>query len=246
MNNKIRIGGDLMFFYVYKFEGKTENLYKLSSTEKKELGNLTFQIKDMVKRKVSSQVDNYKFLKQLEIEAILSISKEVNINNSKINSEAEIFFKFRADSHFVFLETNKQREKKDAIKCLNMWLNPFEVKLIEFIPLRNKEVDFICNANLKSAKLFTKNGIEDMADIKQEEESCKHIFMRYPLAEVNLELKVKEDRILLYFYGDAIQFPPYTTKIQIEQALQIFEKTMSDNDLNRLSNNVRRKIPETC
>ncbi len=233
-----------MFYYIYNLKKCSEKLFipnfDNNSNNSGSVSNLKFEIVDFSISEVISQIRNYNFSSQKEIEGTLNIKKEVQISDNVILKTSNIPFSIRTGSRLVFLETDKEIERSEASSCINEWLKN-HAQLIEFIPRRDKVLSLVKDVgNLNSAKISTEKGIIDFEEFPNFENDKKGILIEYPIIEADVEFNIGEEIINMYYYGDAIQFPKITTKRQIEIAIQIFENVMFENNISESLKNKRK------
>lgn len=229
-----------MFYYIYKLEkGIHESFSRLINGFDGSISNLKFKIVDIETSEILSDLDDYKFQKQMEITGLLIIKKIVQFSNKEVHKETNIPFRLRFGSDFAFISTEKEIERLESIKCLNNWLKEGDIKLIDFIPRREKVVSLIYDIGIfNSAKLSTYHGIQEIEDIEGDE---KDILMDYPLIEANFDVKLNGDTINMFYYGDALQFPKSASSTQVDKSLQVFENILFEIEFTETSKNPENK-----
>ena len=212
-----------MFYSIYKLneEIKLEEIERKMSNfpvnTSSSFDNLSFKLfLNNENFKINNKFPDDKFTHLDEFEGDILIE----------NTNSTIPFKIRLKSGFIFMETDFPIKKVSAVKILNYILNKH---LIRFIPFYEDEFNFICNiADNYDSKFFFDGDI--VHDEKLEKQYCKKELKEdYSLFEAYLELKHDDSKIPLYYYGDAIQFPPRVSKEDIEYAIQTFENVMTGN-----------------
>lgn len=201
-----------MFYYIYKL--KEKDIRKLPISEDK-FGDLTFNLVPEEPILIHSKIRDYKFEEQKELAGSIKIKEY----------DAEIPIKLRSKSGFVFIGTDIQLQKIKTVDFLNYL---FKNSLGNFIPFDEDEFNLICKvADSYDAKFFFEGQI--LEDEKIDEEYCKkELDEEYELFEAHLRLKtINNHKFSMYYYGNAIQFPPKVDSEDIEYAIQTFENTMA-------------------
>lgn len=241
-----------MFFYIFKLEKGSDydpkshfiNFSGNISNFKFEISNLNSE--NLIQENIDSGIEDYKFINQKIVTGILTIIKTVRLNEVEIPKTSEIPFILRLGSEFAFIKTSKEIERIEACYCLNEWLNIFKIDFKEFIPRRDKVINFVCGGTLNEAKISSEIGIVDIEEIQElTNDTKKNILMKYPLIEADLEFGINNEIISLFYYGDALQFPRDAPLEQIEIAIQIFECVMFETSNNNKENGNNGHIPQT-
>lgn len=205
-----------MFFYICSFEKNRINNDLITNHS----NNSSCTVKDIDKKSIIPSLEGYDFKGQEEIDGIICIKRKV------VGGEKEVNFKLRTGSGFAFIETDLELYKLKSLDCLNDY---FDINISEFIPRRDKIVDFISNlGELISANLFTMDGIKTIQDIDDSNKTNEEILMDYPLAKADINIKSPTNNFRLQFYGDAIQFPDFAKNEDLEFTFELFEKAMSN------------------
>lgn len=206
------------FFFVYEIKGDInklalpheKGLYNPISTE---IEGTKFKLNLKKPVKIESMIDHYFFKNQEEINGEIQINDKSRL----------IPFKLRSKSRLLFLETPYPREK---LKIVNFFDHKFDnLRLESFVPTNEEEVNFICKtAKLSSFKVFIDDEI--VRSDETEEDLCKGLMENMELIEVTLDIKIKDENVTFYYYGNAIQFPHQKHEENIEGVIQAFENTM--------------------
>lgn len=213
-----------MFYFIYKFNDEVELEEILSKMKNLAtysiFDELPFRLYPKEPTKINQKFQNYKFNGQDEIDGFIAFD---NLNN---DYSSEIPFKIRIKSKFIFIETDFEMKKAKTAKALNKTLNK---ELIRFIPFYEDELKFICNIAFKHELKFFFDG-DIINDTKLEKKYCMNELNEdYSLFEAYLELKTDQGKIPVYYYGDAIQFPPRVNEEDVEYVIQAFENVMTEN-----------------
>lgn len=162
----MRNNGVKMYFYLYQLEKPIDNLNLKSYHELNELENFKFDFIDLKLNKLDSKIDHYKFEGKCNLSGSVLVEKNLILNKEIMKVSRSISFNIRLGSGFVFIQTDRERKKIDAVNSLNIWLQNSDNQIMEFIPVRSKTTNLINKfGGLKYAKFYTESGIKNIESI---------------------------------------------------------------------------------